>query len=81
MPLLPGGASMAAMSVDQIGLIVAIVFILAGVVAGLYTRTGSGIETHPWGRHRSVMAPDAAEHDEVSGKDEREHADVTRGTR
>ena len=53
------------MSPDRIGLIVA---------------SATSAPT-PGGHRRSVMAPDAAEHDEVSGKDEREHADVSRGGR
>jgi len=76
-----GLAPLVALATDQTGLIVAMAFILVGTIAGLYTRKGSGIDVHPWGHRRSGMAPGAAEHCELSGKDAREHTNVQHGTR
>jgi hypothetical protein len=56
------------------------VLILAGVVYGFYTRSGSGIEQHPIDAERE--APGAEGRSEVSGRDEGEgSAFDTHGTR
>jgi len=64
---------------DELFLIIALLVIFAGTVIGLYTPRGSGIALHPWGVRRSGMAPGSVGHDEVSGRDEREHTDVSFG--
>jgi hypothetical protein len=69
------------MELSDLGLLAAMAILFAGVVVGLYTRRGSGISQHPWGVRRSLMAPDAVGHDEISGRDEREHVDPSRGNR
>jgi hypothetical protein len=76
-----GVTPLLAIAGDQLGLLAALLIIFAGTVVGLYSRKGSGIAAHPWGHRRSCMAPGAAEHDEISGRDEREHTDVSFGTR
>lgn len=54
---------------------------LIGVIVGFYTRTGSGIETHPRGRRRGTMAPGAEGPGETSGRDEGESPPMQHGTR
>jgi hypothetical protein len=57
-----------------------ILLILAGVIYGIYTRGGSGINQHPVGAESE--APAAEARSEVSGKDESEgSAFDTHGTR
>jgi hypothetical protein len=61
-------------------LVVVVVVILAGLVYGFYTRSGSGISEHPLGV--SDEAPGAEGRSEVSGKDEGEGSTFdTHGTR
>jgi hypothetical protein len=66
---------------DWILVIVLAVTIIA-LAYGLYTRTGSGIELHPWGRREDDdPQPGAVGPGETSGRDEGEHAAWNRGTR
>ncbi len=60
--------------------VVAVVVILAGIVYGFYTRSGSGISEHPLDVRDD--APGAEGRSEVSGKDEGEGSTFdTHGTR
>ena len=66
---------------DWILVIVLVVTILA-LAYGLYTRTGSGIELHPWGKHGGDdPQPGAVGPGETSGRDEGEHAPWEHGTK
>jgi hypothetical protein len=66
---------------DWILVIVLVVTILA-LAYGLYTRTGSGIERHPWGnRHSHDPQPGAVGPGETSGRDEGEHVPWEHGTK
>jgi uncharacterized membrane protein len=56
------------------------VFMFIGIVVGYYTRKGSGIEPRPYGKIYGG-APGAFGPGSVSGKDERERVDWSRGTR
>lgn len=56
-----------------------IVFMLVAVIIVLYTRKGSGIDQHPYGKIYSGQ-PGARGESHVSGHDEREH-DWSRGTK
>jgi hypothetical protein len=57
-----------------------VVVILAGVIYGFYTRTGSGIDEHP--SDGTDGAPGAQGRSEVSGRDEGEGSALnTHGTR
>lgn len=69
----------AAIGLDDLALLAALLAIIVGTAVGLFTRMGSGIGTHPWGNRRSLLAPGATDHDELSGRDEREHADPSFG--
>ena len=55
------------------------VFMFAGVVVGYYTRKGSGIDEHPYGKIYGG-APGAVGPSRISGHDGREH-NWSRGTR
>ncbi len=55
-------------------------FLFVGVVIGYYTQTGSGINAHPYGKIYGG-APGAVGAGDVSGKDHREMASWSRGTR
>jgi hypothetical protein len=57
-----------------------LVFAFFGVVVGYYTEKGSGITARPYGKIYGG-APGAFGPGEVSGRDSREHADWSRGTR
>ena len=50
--------------------VIVLIVILAGVVYGLYTRVGSGINPRPW--DGSAGAPGAKGREELSGIDEGE---------
>lgn len=61
-------------------LVVVAVALLAGVIYGFYTRSGSGIEPRPW--DGSGGAPGAEGRSEVSGRDDGEGTALdTHGTR
>ena len=63
------------------GLIVVLVclLILVGVIYGLYTRTGSGIERRPWGGERGAAGAEGDEEIGAPGEDEASSLDQ-RGT-
>jgi hypothetical protein len=66
---------------DWILVVVLVVTILA-LAFGSYTRSGSGIELHPWGRRSGDdRQPGAVGPGETSGRDEGEHAPWEHGTR
>jgi hypothetical protein len=56
------------------------VFMFVGIVVGYYTRKGSGIEPRPYGKIYGG-APGAIGPGSVSGRDDRERVDWSRGTR
>ncbi|MBV9212807.1 MAG: hypothetical protein JOZ25_04080 [Actinobacteria bacterium] len=55
-------------------------FMFFGIVIGYYTRKGSGIEPRPYGKVYGG-APGAIGPGSVSGRDDRERVDWSRGTR
>ena len=55
-------------------------FMFFAIVVGYYTRKGSGIEPRPYGKIYGG-APGAIGPGSVSGKDDRERVDWSRGTR
>ncbi len=55
-------------------------FMFFGIVIGYYTRKGSGIEPRPYGKIYGG-APGAMGPGSVSGRDDRERVDWSRGTR
>ena len=62
-------------------LVAVVVVILLGLVIGLFTSYGSGISPRPWGGRPASGAPGAEGPEEVSGRDEGEHAPMQHGTR
>ena len=57
-----------------------LVLLLVGVIIALYTRTGSGITERPYGKIYGG-APGAFGPGSLSGHDDRERVDWSRGTR
>ncbi|MEX2194066.1 MAG: hypothetical protein WD844_02165 [Thermoleophilaceae bacterium] len=60
--------------------VVAVLMILA-VAYGFFTRSGSGIESHPRGRRRGGTTPGAKGRSEASGQDQGESAPMQHGTK
>lgn len=62
-------------------LLAVVVVILLGLAIGLFTSYGSGISPRPWSGRGASGAPGAEGPEEVSGRDEGEHASMQHGTR
>jgi hypothetical protein len=69
-----------ALAGGNVPFMIAVILFLVGVVIALYTSWGSGINQRPYGKIYSG-APGAIGPSSLSGRDERERVDWSRGTR